>query len=143
MSISELDEKSVVSDDKIPVDDRKAIVDNKASYTEKVVELTFRCLECDYRAVDKVHMEEHNYHLDTEKETCLSYMCIECVKVFEEDDDYQTHMQSHSQPTDKKDKDVKTTAPVTDSQTCLHCLLTPVLSAILWRKTLVTWTITL
>ena len=103
MSISELDEKSVVSDDKIPVDDRKAIVDNKASNTEKVVELTFKSLDCDYRAVDKVHMEEHrkNYHLDTEKETCLSSMCIECGKVFEEDDDCQTHMQSHSQPTRK------------------------------------------
>ena len=69
-------------------------------------ELTFRCLECDYRAGDKVKMEDHrkDYHKDIQNETAISYMCIECSKVFEEDEDYQKHMKIHESEQHKREK---------------------------------------
>ena len=80
---------------------------NTPTSKDRGMELTFRCLECDFRAVDKVQMEEHrkSYHLDTETETSLSYMCIDCGKVFAEDENYQIHMETHVKPVDKKEVD--------------------------------------
>ena len=69
-------------------------------------ELTFRCLECDYRTGDKVKKEDHrkDYHKDIQNETTISYMCIECSKVFEEDEDYQKHMKIHESEQHKREK---------------------------------------
>ena len=60
--------------------------------------LSFRCLECDYRAMDKFQMEVHlqDLHKDISDANCINYICIECGKVFEVDESYQKHMQTHS-----------------------------------------------
>ena len=90
MSITEIDD----------IEEITVVKPDKAITPPKIKEnLSFRCLECDYRARDKFQMEDHrkNYHKDMKDDTCISYICIDCGKVFVEDENYQTHMVNQPQ----------------------------------------------
>ena len=67
--------------------------------------MTFRCLECNYRAVDKTGIINHSkdYHNEIEDEHSISYVCIECGKMYDEEVSYQRHMN------------------ITHEQSCMEC----------------------
>ena len=113
ISYTEEDEKLL--DEDTSISDIEEI--EEISVIEKTTKepLSFRCLECDYTAMDKFQMEVHlkDFHKDISDENCISYMCIECGKVFELDESYQKHMQTHSE---KEASNKKVTPNVTSDQ---------------------------
>ena len=103
LSYTEVDERLLDEDTSISeIEEIEEItVVEKSETTSSTVRepLSFRCLECDYRAMDKFQMEVHvkDLHKDISDANCINYMFIECGKVFDVDESYQKHMETHSE----------------------------------------------